>query len=182
LCLRLISQYGESDIGILFTFFFNILRLNVGESFAIRPDEPHAYIEGDIMESMVSSDNVVRGGLTPKFKDTKTLVEMLKYEFKEVNPNSGIKLVDEGGATVKEYKSGFDEFKVTHISLQGGAAHIFHSNSAAIAMVYGGPGTCSIEGLGEQQLEVFKPYMILPGQKAEMKGDGLSVFITSCDI
>jgi mannose-6-phosphate isomerase len=59
------------------------LKLKEGESFVISPDEPHAYISGDLMEAMVASDNVVRGGLTPKFKDTKTLVEMLKYEFKE---------------------------------------------------------------------------------------------------
>lgn len=83
LFLLLVSQYGSSDIGIIFTFFFNILRLKEGESFVISPDEPHAYISGDLMEAMVASDNVVRGGLTPKFKDTKTLVEMLKYEFKE---------------------------------------------------------------------------------------------------
>jgi mannose-6-phosphate isomerase len=49
------------------------LKLKIGESFVISPDEPHAYISGDLIESMVSSDNVVRGGLTPKFKDTKTL-------------------------------------------------------------------------------------------------------------
>lgn len=89
----LIGQYGSSDIGIIFTFFFNILRLNEGESFVISPDEPHAYISGDLMEAMVNSDNVVRGGLTPKFKDTKTLVEMLKYEFKERKQNSGNSLV-----------------------------------------------------------------------------------------
>ena len=78
MCLRLVDQYGNCDIGILFTFFFNILRLNKGESFVISPDEPHAYISGDLMEAMVSSDNVVRGGLTPKFKDTATLVEVSK--------------------------------------------------------------------------------------------------------
>lgn len=48
------------------------------------------------MEAMVNSDNVVRGGLTPKFKDTKTLVEMLKYEFKERKQNSGEEMLSEG--------------------------------------------------------------------------------------
>lgn len=43
------------------------------------------------MEAMVNSDNVVRGGLTPKYKDTKTLVEMLKYEFQEIKPTQGDK-------------------------------------------------------------------------------------------
>jgi mannose-6-phosphate isomerase class I len=31
---------------------------------------------------MVNSDNVVRGGLTPKFKDTETLLSMMPYEMK----------------------------------------------------------------------------------------------------
>jgi mannose-6-phosphate isomerase len=79
LFLRLIDQYGNSDIGIIFTFFFNILKLQKGESFVISPDEPHAYIAGDLVEAMVNSDNVVRGGLTPKFKDTQTLVDVSKF-------------------------------------------------------------------------------------------------------
>lgn len=76
LCLTLIEQYGTSDIGILFTFFLNVLSLKRGESFVISPDEPHAYIAGDLVEAMISSDNVVRGGLTPKLKDTETLKEV----------------------------------------------------------------------------------------------------------
>ncbi len=66
----------------MFSFFFNILRLKKGEAIVITPDEPHAYINGDIIECMVSSDNVVRGGLTPKFKDTDTLVKVTyKYYY-----------------------------------------------------------------------------------------------------
>ena len=41
---------------------------------------PHAYIEGELLECMVNSDNVVRGGLTPKLKDAATLVEILPYD------------------------------------------------------------------------------------------------------
>ena len=51
-----------------------------GESFVISPDEPHAYIAGDLVEAMVNSDNVVRGGLTPKFKDTQTLVDVSNFD------------------------------------------------------------------------------------------------------
>ena len=72
----MIKQYGNCDIGILFTFFLNIIKCSKGESFVCSPDEPHAYIQGELMEAMVNSDNVVRGGLTPKYKDTKTLVEV----------------------------------------------------------------------------------------------------------
>lgn len=34
---------------------------------------------GDILECMACSDNVVRVGLTPKFRDVNTLVNMLTY-------------------------------------------------------------------------------------------------------
>jgi mannose-6-phosphate isomerase len=117
LILLLISQYGSSDIGVLFACFFNILRLKEGESFVISPDEPHAYISGDLIECMVNSDNVIRGGLTPKLKDTKTLMELLKYEFKERKQNSGVELVNRLRTRLVEYKTGYSEFMVTKLSM-----------------------------------------------------------------
>mmetsp|Transcript_2738 Transcript_2738/g.4678 ORF Transcript_2738/g.4678 Transcript_2738/m.4678 type:complete len:159 (-) Transcript_2738:297-773(-) len=119
LALTLFEQYGESDIGILFAFFLNILKLKRGESFVITPDEPHAYISGDLIEAMVNSDNVVRGGLTPKLKDTETLINMLKYEFKDRSQVGGNVTFDQGGARSAQYKTGFDEFMVTHLSFKG---------------------------------------------------------------
>ena len=35
----------------------------------------------DCLECMACSDNVVRAGLTPKYKDIKTLCDMLNYSF-----------------------------------------------------------------------------------------------------
>ena len=35
------------------------------------------------MECMINSDNVVRGGLTPKLKDVDTLVSMMPYDLKD---------------------------------------------------------------------------------------------------
>ena len=48
-------------------------------------NEPHAYIHGDILECMALSDNVVRVGLTPKFKDKDTMFHMLHYHSCNVN-------------------------------------------------------------------------------------------------
>jgi mannose-6-phosphate isomerase len=55
------------------------MHLKTGEWFLIEADIPHAYIQGELMECMINSDNVVRGGLTPKLKDINTLLEMLPY-------------------------------------------------------------------------------------------------------
>jgi mannose-6-phosphate isomerase len=69
------------------------------------------------MEAMVNSDNVVRGGLTPKFKDTKTLVEMLKYEFKERKQNTGDEIEAHGSTRVVAYRTGYAEFMITKLTI-----------------------------------------------------------------
>ena len=80
LLLRLHSQY-PGDRGVFCPLIMNYLQLRSGESFFIGANEPHAYISGDCIECMALSDNVVRAGLTPKFKDVKTLCGMLNYRY-----------------------------------------------------------------------------------------------------
>ncbi|KAJ6222501.1 hypothetical protein RDWZM_001046 [Blomia tropicalis] len=76
---KLSADFPE-DIGLFAIFFLNYLVLQPGEAIYLGQDEPHAYILGDCIECMACSDNVVRAGLTPKFKDVKTLCEMLTYK------------------------------------------------------------------------------------------------------
>lgn len=79
LILRLHDQY-PGDIGVFSPLLTNYMRLQTGESFFIGANELHAYISGECVECMALSDNVVRAGLTPKFKDCETLCRMLNYE------------------------------------------------------------------------------------------------------
>ncbi|GAA6058992.1 hypothetical protein JCM10212_001702 [Sporobolomyces blumeae] len=67
------------DVGIFCTFVLNIVNLKPGEAVFLKANEPHAYLDGDIMECMATSDNVVRAGLTPKLRDVPTLTTMLTY-------------------------------------------------------------------------------------------------------
>ncbi|KAI8807229.1 mannose-6-phosphate isomerase [Cladochytrium replicatum] len=78
LVLRLDQQF-PNDIGTFCAFLLNYVRLSPGESIFLAANEPHAYLSGDCVECMAASDNVVRSGLTPKFKDIDTLVRMLTY-------------------------------------------------------------------------------------------------------
>jgi len=79
LLLKLAKQF-PGDSGIFAPIMFNYLKLKIGDAFFIGANEPHAYIQGEILECMACSDNVVRAGLTPKLKDVKTLVKMLTYK------------------------------------------------------------------------------------------------------
>jgi mannose-6-phosphate isomerase len=110
------------DVGLLVVFLLRVVRLGKGEAVVITPNEPHAYISGDLVECMSSSDNVVRGGLTPKYKDTETLFEMLPYHSmnEEKAPITGEHLLQASHGEVVEYRTGFEEFKVLRIEASPG--------------------------------------------------------------
>ncbi|MCB1326690.1 MAG: mannose-6-phosphate isomerase, class I [Leptospiraceae bacterium] len=80
LFVSLLEQFGDRDPGIFSVFFLNYAEVPEGRALFLRANEPHAYLEGDVLECMAESDNVVRAGLTSKFRDTNTLIEMLDYE------------------------------------------------------------------------------------------------------
>ena len=64
---RLTKQYTESDSGILVALItMNYLVLQPGESIYIPADSIHAYLSGDIIESMARSNNVLNTGFCPR--------------------------------------------------------------------------------------------------------------------
>ena len=56
------------------------IRLEPGQAIYLPANVPHAYLSGEIVECMAASDNVIRAGLTPKFKDVQVLCSSLSYE------------------------------------------------------------------------------------------------------
>jgi mannose-6-phosphate isomerase len=54
--------------------------LKRGEAIFTKPGIPHAYLKGNILECMSNSDNVIRAGLTSKYKDMETLLKVLTYD------------------------------------------------------------------------------------------------------
>jgi mannose-6-phosphate isomerase class I len=79
LVLSLERQY-QDDVGVIAALFFNYVKLSPGEALYIGANEPHAYLSGECIECMATSDNVVRAGLTPKYRDVQTLCSMLTYK------------------------------------------------------------------------------------------------------
>ncbi len=66
------------DIGSLFPLMMNVMHLRPFEAVYLEPDTLHAYIKGNGIELMTASDNVLRGGLTPKRVDI-TELERIMY-------------------------------------------------------------------------------------------------------
>ncbi|TPP60961.1 Mannose-6-phosphate isomerase [Fasciola gigantica] len=104
---------------------------------------------------MACSDNVVRAGLTPKFKDVDCLLSMLQYEPRTNNkiifppkecsiriPDSKIGLIRDLMPTVFTYAPPVEEFAVDRICIPAKceAFHLFASPSASILIIISGSG------------------------------------------
>lgn len=76
---RLHDLYGPADPGLFCVYFLNYISLEREQAVFLETNEPHAYLNGPILEIMAASDNVVRAGLTGKFRDVGTLLGMLEY-------------------------------------------------------------------------------------------------------
>lgn len=72
------------DAGLVCFYLFNIVKINQGEGIFQDAGIPHAYLRGQNIELMACSDNVIRGGLTPKHVDIPALLEVI--DCREVTP------------------------------------------------------------------------------------------------
>ena len=115
LFLEMREKYSGADVGLFTIFLLNLLHLKAGQGLFIKAGIPHAYLKGNIVECMANSDNVVRAGLTPKFKDVETLVDILTYE---MGPPSIIE--GDAGAAEITYQTPADEFQVGRLRMQPG--------------------------------------------------------------
>jgi mannose-6-phosphate isomerase class I len=62
------SVYGCAVVELSAVSVVVQVRLAPGEAIFLAANEPHAYVSGELVECMATSDNVIRAGLTPKFR------------------------------------------------------------------------------------------------------------------
>ncbi len=74
------NEKDKIDRGIFSIYLFNILHLKKGEAVFQDAGILHAYLEGQNVEIMANSDNVLRGGLTPKHIDVAELMKHVVFE------------------------------------------------------------------------------------------------------
>ena len=82
LVVHLAEHHGK-DRGIATALLMNHIVLGRGEGVFVPAGMPHAYLSGLGVEVMLASDNVLRGGLTPKHIDVEELAKVLVFESTE---------------------------------------------------------------------------------------------------
>eukprot|EP01138_Halocafeteria_seosinensis_P011436 gb/GECG01011680.1/.p1 GENE.gb/GECG01011680.1/~~gb/GECG01011680.1/.p1 ORF type:complete len:411 (+),score=42.94 gb/GECG01011680.1/:1-1233(+) len=169
IALRLHSDF-PFDIGIFAPYWLNYVQLDPGQSLFMEPNEPHAYLKGDCVECMACSDNVVRAGLTGKFKDVQTLCSMLTYNMNHVPISAGERI---DARTVK-YQPGTSEFILYRIDLaQYQRITIIKFSHPSICLVLSGSGQTPVKWLTKGQV-----YAIEGGHECviESGASGISFF------
>ncbi|BBZ34845.1 mannose-6-phosphate isomerase, class I [Mycolicibacterium confluentis] len=79
---RAILELGErypGDAGVLAALLLNCVHLEAGEAIYLPAGNLHSYLRGVGVEVMANSDNVLRGGLTPKHVDVPELLRVLNF-------------------------------------------------------------------------------------------------------
>ncbi len=77
--VRSLAKEYPGDPGIVISLLLNRVRLSAGEALYLPAGNIHAYLDGLGVELMAASDNVLRGGLTPKHVDVPELLTVLDF-------------------------------------------------------------------------------------------------------
>ncbi|WP_089293215.1 mannose-6-phosphate isomerase, class I [Actinoplanes regularis] len=75
-----LAAHYPGDPGVLVALLLNLVHLAPGEAIWMPAGNLHAYLRGLGVELMAASDNVLRGGLTPKRVDVGELLKVLRFE------------------------------------------------------------------------------------------------------
>ena len=200
LVLRLDGQF-PGDIGLFVQFFLNYVQLEVGEAMFLKADDIHAYLSGDIIECMAASDNVVRAGFTPKFKDVATLTSMLTYSYAPIAEQK-MSPTDYPYVTLSKdaytsssasllYDPPIPEFAVVRTALnkKGAKATFDAIQGPSIVLCTKGSGWVSV---GPKKEWVEEGFVFFVGATAELvvesatdaedDGEGMIIFKAFCEI
>lgn len=77
--VRVLAQAYPGDAGIVCALLLNRVTLRRGQALYLPAGNIHAYLSGVGIEVMTASDNVLRGGLTPKHVDVPELLRVLDF-------------------------------------------------------------------------------------------------------
>jgi mannose-6-phosphate isomerase len=114
-----VDQIVNIDKGVFSIYFFNIVNAKPGEAVFQGAGLPHAYLEGQNIELMANSDNVLRGGLTPKYIDVPELIKHTLFEgiVPNIMKGSEIRIGE------KNYPCPVPDFAISKIELNGNTTY-----------------------------------------------------------
>jgi len=128
------DRKGITDRGIFSVYLLNLVNLKLQEAIFQDAGVLHAYLEGQNMEIMANSDNVLRGGLTPKHIDVKELMKHINFTATIPHIIKGINV----SGVEEVYLSPARDFQLSKFSLDVGQSSGIISDSTEIFFLLNG--------------------------------------------
>ncbi|MCC3282315.1 mannose-6-phosphate isomerase, class I [Arthrobacter caoxuetaonis] len=160
--LEVLDGYYPQDPGVLISLLLNRVSLAPGEAIYLPAGNVHAYLSGLGVEVMASSDNVLRGGLTPKHVDIPELLQTIDFQ------SLGIPRVEAqtSGLGQEVYRPPFSEFALQRLELVQSANGAESMSASDVPVLQNGP-TLVIALRGSVVLDSPKQDLVLhPGDCA----------------
>ena len=107
----MLAQAFPGDPGIVLALLLNRVALRPGQVLYLPAGNIHAYLRGLGIELMTASDNVLRGGLTPKRIDVAELVSILDFSPIEAKPLEA----ERPRAGVEVFRPDVPDFALDHV-------------------------------------------------------------------
>jgi len=167
-----LAEEYPGDPGIIVSLLLNRVSLRRGQALYLPAGNIHAYLSGLGVELMAASDNVLRGGLTPKHVDVPELLNVLDF-----TPRAVPVLVPESPSPGLEvYRPTVPDFVL--VRFDGGAPATFPIQGPAIAICTRGAVTLS--GTSSTRLDRGSAVYITPDEgEITFAGDGEVFLATS---
>ncbi len=159
--LRRIAADFPGDPGVVVALLMNLVVLRRGEALFAPAGVLHAYQDGLGVELMAASDNVLRGGLTPKHVD---VPELLRIVDTTPAPAPVIEPVAHDGVEV--YDVGVPDFSLRRVGVSAGQEAHLALTGPTIALVTRGEVTVAAAG---------ESATLVPGQAAFLSADEAEV-------
>jgi mannose-6-phosphate isomerase len=152
------------DKGVFSIYFFNIVNAKPGEAVFQGAGLPHAYLEGQNIELMANSDNVLRGGLTPKYIDVPELMKHTLFEgiIPQIMKGNEIRTGE------KNYPCPVPDFAISKIDLNTNLSYINLSVSMEILLVTEGGAVLN----NSMALKKGEAVCLLPGASYSLISSG----------
>lgn len=163
---RWLSNNPNTLKGVLAIYFLNLCKIDAGDSVFQPAGLLHAYLEGQNIELMANSDNVLRAGLTPKHIDTGELLKIGLFEPTEPRKFICAKIKQETGWL--EYITPFDEFRLTQANAQWKPQYKWRSEECEILLCVSGKGRLQADSKAPIEFKKGSAFFIAPGTQLDM--------------
>lgn len=164
--VRRIATAYPGDPGVVVALLMNLVVLARGEALYAPAGVLHAYLDGLGVELMAASDNVLRGGLTPKHIDVDELLRVV-----DPRPSDPPRIAPEAVADgIDVFRPDVPDFELWRVRVADGVARTLPLHGPAIALAVS--GALHVTGASGQAVD------LTPGRAAFASADEAELTVT----